>query len=176
MDLAVGRLQKTRDQPQRRGLAAAGWSEQADQLPMADPQRDIIDHRKRAKPLGQAAQINGRQSNSSNALLCRDQRPGLLLVYSISTKYGVPESLSASDFDRIELADRVDCLSHCGRRHASLSRAKEQQVSVMSGHDTVDPNRTSQWTWALRPAGEMTNFKTRGRALLQTCRMAALRT
>jgi hypothetical protein len=30
-----------------------------------DPQRDIIDHRKRAKPLGQAAQINGRQSDSS---------------------------------------------------------------------------------------------------------------
>jgi hypothetical protein len=32
---------------------------------MIDPQRDVIDHRKRAKPLGQAAQINGRQLNSS---------------------------------------------------------------------------------------------------------------
>src|SRR5438552_2358489 len=103
MDLAVGRLQKTRDQPQRRGLAAAGWSEQADQLPMIDPQRNIIDHRQRAKSLGQAAQINGRQSDSSKALLCRDQRPRL--VYSISTKKDAPESLAASDFDRIELAD-----------------------------------------------------------------------
>jgi len=46
----------------RRGLAAAGWPEQADQLPMIDPQRDVIDHRKRSKALGQAAQINGRQS------------------------------------------------------------------------------------------------------------------
>ena len=37
----------------------------ADQLPVVDPQRDVIDNRKRSKSLGQAAQINGRQSNSS---------------------------------------------------------------------------------------------------------------
>jgi hypothetical protein len=30
-----------------------------------DPQRDVIDDRKRSKPLGQAAQINGRQSYPS---------------------------------------------------------------------------------------------------------------
>jgi hypothetical protein len=32
---------------------------------MIDPQRYIIDHRKRSKSLGQAAQFNGRQSNAS---------------------------------------------------------------------------------------------------------------
>src|SRR5882757_50330 len=116
MDLAVGRLQETRDQPQRRGLAAAGWSEQADQLPMIDPQRDVIDHRQRTKSLGQAAQINGRQSEFLQRFICGDQRPGLLLVYSISTKYDAPESLQASDFERIELPDRPDRLSHCERR------------------------------------------------------------
>jgi len=34
-----------------------------------DPQRDIIDHGKRSKSLGQAAQINGRQSVSSSFLV-----------------------------------------------------------------------------------------------------------
>src|ERR1700686_3815209 len=62
MDLAVGGFQKARDQPQGRGLAAAGRAEQADQLPVVDPQRDVIDHRERSKSLGQAAQFNRRQS------------------------------------------------------------------------------------------------------------------
>ena len=62
MDLAVGRFQEAGDQPQRRGLAAAGGAEQADQLPVVDPQRDIIDDRQRSKSLGQATQFNGRQS------------------------------------------------------------------------------------------------------------------
>jgi hypothetical protein len=61
----AGGLEEPGQQPQRRGLAAAGGAEQADQLAVVDRQRDIIDHRKRSKSLGQAAQINGRQSNSS---------------------------------------------------------------------------------------------------------------
>src|ERR1700676_2542973 len=65
MDLALRRLQESGDEPQRRGLAAAGGTQQADQLPMVDPQRDLIDHRERSKSLGQAAHINGRQSSSS---------------------------------------------------------------------------------------------------------------
>jgi hypothetical protein len=36
-----------------------------------DPQRDIIDHRQRSKSLGQATQINGRQSNSSPCYFTR---------------------------------------------------------------------------------------------------------
>jgi hypothetical protein len=36
---------------------------------MVDPQRDIIDYRKRSKSLGQATQINGRQSVSSLSFL-----------------------------------------------------------------------------------------------------------
>src|SRR5260370_36303247 len=32
---------------------------------MIDPQRDVIDHRKRSKPLGEATQFNGRQSHHS---------------------------------------------------------------------------------------------------------------
>src|SRR5450631_421971 len=32
---------------------------------MVDPQRDVIDHRKRSKPLGEATQFNGRQSHHS---------------------------------------------------------------------------------------------------------------
>src|SRR5277367_1967481 len=65
MDFAQRRFQEARDQPQGRGLAAAGRAEQADQLAMVDPQADVIDHRQRSKPLGQAAQFNGRQSSSS---------------------------------------------------------------------------------------------------------------
>ena len=79
MDLAVGGLQETRDQPQRRGLAAAGRAQQADQLSMVDPQRDVIDHRKRTKALGQAAQINGRQSS-----------PPVLVRAGISARLGMP--------------------------------------------------------------------------------------
>jgi hypothetical protein len=62
MDFAVGRLKKSGDQAQRRGLAAARGAQQADQLPVVDPQRDIIYDRQRSKSLGQATQFNGRQS------------------------------------------------------------------------------------------------------------------
>src|SRR2546430_10446275 len=86
MDLAVGGFEKARDQPQRRGLAAAGGPEQADQLSMIDFQGDVIDHRKRSKSLGQAAQINGRQSPHSHSCSCTDQRPAWYA--SIRTKTG----------------------------------------------------------------------------------------
>src|SRR5882672_11482627 len=117
MDLAVGRFEKARDQPQRGGLAAAGWAEQANQLPVIDPQRNVIDHRKRAKSLGQAAQINGRQSPHSHSyFLAR------ISARLISTKNDAQESLRVSDFDRIELVDWARCvdndsgsLSHCER-------------------------------------------------------------
>src|SRR3979490_279176 len=58
---------------------------------MVDPQRDIIDHRKRSKPLGEAAQFNGRQSHHS---LCR-AAVGLLIYrwINISTNEGPPERL-----------------------------------------------------------------------------------
>src|ERR1700755_910700 len=65
MDLAGGRLEETGDQPQGRGLAAAGGAEQANELPMIDPQRDVIDHAERSEPLGQAAQFNRRHSHPS---------------------------------------------------------------------------------------------------------------
>ena len=67
---AVG-SRKSGDQPQRRGLAAARRAEQADQLPVVDPQRDIVDDRQRSKALGQAAQFNGRQSRHSLYCLSR---------------------------------------------------------------------------------------------------------
>ena len=77
MDLAVGGLEETGDQPQRRGLAAARGAQQADQLPVVDPQRDIIDDRQRSKSLGQATQFNGRQSDHSLFSLSRiPPRPG----------------------------------------------------------------------------------------------------
>src|SRR5882757_8347720 len=58
---------------------------------MVDPQRDIIDHRKRSKPLGEATQFNGRQSISSpyRAVVGR-------LIYrwiNISTNAGAPKRL-----------------------------------------------------------------------------------
>jgi hypothetical protein len=65
MNLAVRGLEKARDQPQRRGLAAARRAQQADHLTVIDPQRDVIDDRKRSKSPGQAAQINQRQSHHS---------------------------------------------------------------------------------------------------------------
>ena len=79
MDLAVGRFQETRDQPQRRGLAAAGGAEQADQLSMVDFQGDVIDHRKRGKALGQATQINRRQSS-----------PPVLVLAGVNARLGMP--------------------------------------------------------------------------------------
>jgi hypothetical protein len=83
MDLAVGRLQEAGEQSQRRGLAAAGGAEQADQLTVIDPQRDVIYNRKRSKSLGQAAQINGRQSSSSPSFL---RATGSRVCRSVSTK------------------------------------------------------------------------------------------
>jgi len=71
MDLAVGRFQEAGEQSQRRGLAAAGRAQQADQLTVIDPQRDVIYNCKRSESLGQAAQINGRQSSSSPSLFAR---------------------------------------------------------------------------------------------------------
>jgi hypothetical protein len=50
-DLAVGRLQKARDQPQGRCLAAAGRAEQADEFAMIDHERDVIDHGERRERL-----------------------------------------------------------------------------------------------------------------------------
>jgi hypothetical protein len=43
---------------------------------MVDPQRDVIHHRKLAKPLGQAAQFNGRQSNLPLAPAYSDRKTG----------------------------------------------------------------------------------------------------
>jgi hypothetical protein len=47
-----------------------------------DPQRYIIDHRKRSKSLGQAAQINGRQSVSSSFLVRISARPCTSIAFS----------------------------------------------------------------------------------------------
>jgi len=71
MDLAGGRLEESGDQPQRRGLAATRGAQQADQLPVVDPQRDIVHDRQRSKPLGQATQFNRRQSLNSLLPLAR---------------------------------------------------------------------------------------------------------
>src|SRR6185369_17636035 len=91
--LAVGGFEETGDQPQRRGLAAAGRAEQADQLSMVDFQGDVIDHRKRAKSLGQAAQIHRRQSPRSHSCSCTDQRPAWYA--SIRTKTGWERELKS---------------------------------------------------------------------------------
>src|SRR5262245_53503629 len=111
MDLAVGRFQKARDQPQRRGLAAAGWAEQADQLPMIDFQRDVIHYRKRTKSLGQTAQINGRQSPHSHSVRAR-----------ISARLGIQYTNKNRLGKRVELEKRTTArlsvkgshnISHC---------------------------------------------------------------
>src|SRR4029077_6931566 len=65
MDLAVGGLEESGNQPQRRGLAAARGPQQTDELTVIDLQADAIDDCKRSKSLGQAAQFNGRQSYHS---------------------------------------------------------------------------------------------------------------
>src|SRR5882762_10987410 len=73
---------------------------------MVDPQRDIIDHRKRPKPLGEAAQFNGRQSSSSlyRAVV------GLLIYrwINISTNAGAPKRLRRSNPD---LLASMDCFA-----------------------------------------------------------------
>jgi hypothetical protein len=76
VDFAAGRFEEAGDQPQRRGLAAAGRTEQADKLPVVNPQGDIIDDGKRSEPLGEAAQINGRQSMPPGTFRT-DLRPAL---------------------------------------------------------------------------------------------------
>src|SRR6516165_4653851 len=57
-DLAGRRLDETRNQPQRRGLAAARRPKQACQAPVLDSQRNVIDNRKLSIALGQTAQLN----------------------------------------------------------------------------------------------------------------------
>ena len=60
-----------------RRSAAASWScrsrtgRAGRPVAVIDPQRDVIDHRKRRKALGQAAQFNGRQSVLSRYLFAR---------------------------------------------------------------------------------------------------------
>ena len=61
-DLAVARLDEAGDQPQRRGLAAAGGPEQADQLAVLDGERYVVDHRGVAIALGQAPQLDRRHA------------------------------------------------------------------------------------------------------------------
>ena len=114
MDLAVGRLQKSRDQPQRRGLAAAGRPEQADQLSMVDFQGDVIDHRKRAKSLGQAAQINRRQSPHSHALFLHGSAPGLVCQYTDKNGMGKGVELESemSSARDVAIAHEARRLSH----------------------------------------------------------------
>src|SRR2546430_2043415 len=111
MDLAVGGFEKARDQPQRRGLAAAGGPEQADQLSMIDFQGNVIDHRKRAKSLGQAAQIHRRQSPHSHSCSCTDQRPAWYA--SIRTKTGWERELSSTNEYRLPVLQGTHDISHC---------------------------------------------------------------
>ena len=59
-DLARRRLDEARDQPQRRGLAAARGPEQADQQPVLDAQRHVVDDGQIAVALGQPAQFDRR--------------------------------------------------------------------------------------------------------------------
>jgi hypothetical protein len=56
---------------------------------VVDRQRDIIDHRQRSKSLGQAAQINGRQSSSSHivAYSGRNTRAPLSAAYLSLDQY-----------------------------------------------------------------------------------------
>ena len=82
MDLAVGGFEETGDQPQRRGLAAAGRAEQADQLPVVDPQRDVIDDRKRCQ-IAWSGRANQRTPIASLPLLfVHGSAPGLVCQYT----------------------------------------------------------------------------------------------
>jgi hypothetical protein len=74
---------------------------------MIDPQRDVIDDRKRSKPLGQATQFNGRQSHHSLSAFCVYSSRKIAravvgrFIYrwiNISTNAGRPERLGALDF------------------------------------------------------------------------------
>jgi hypothetical protein len=97
-----------------------------------DPQRNIIDHRQRSKSLGQAAQFNRRQSESSNAY-CAGVCVRLSLAYSISTKYDARESLWVSELGRIESVHGPDSLSHCERNRIRADRKKQQLFSSWPG-------------------------------------------
>jgi hypothetical protein len=64
-DLAAGRFDEAGDQAQGRGLATTRRPEQADEPPVLDRQRHVIDHRERAVVLCQTAQFNRRHAISS---------------------------------------------------------------------------------------------------------------
>ncbi len=66
-DFSGRRFNETRDQAQRRGLAAAGGSEQADQQPVLDAQRHVVDHRRFVISLGQIPQFDRRHAESPYA-------------------------------------------------------------------------------------------------------------
>jgi hypothetical protein len=63
-DLAFGRLDEARDQPQRRGLAAARRPEQADERAVVDRHRHVVDYGQRPVFLGQPAKLDRRQRPS----------------------------------------------------------------------------------------------------------------
>jgi hypothetical protein len=82
---------------------------------VVDPQRDIIDHRKRSKSLGKAAQFNGRQSSSSLSL--RRCRPLIYRWINISTNGWATKRL---DGLRFRLKIRAAALASHLARHARL--------------------------------------------------------
>src|SRR5262245_51040752 len=58
-NLAAVRQQKSGDQVKERGLAAAGWTEQRQQLAAADRQRYVIEGGDLAESLGHARELDG---------------------------------------------------------------------------------------------------------------------
>src|SRR5215212_7235171 len=88
---------------------------------MIDFQGDAIDHRKRAKSLGQAAQINGRQSPHSHSCSCTDQRPAWYA--SIRTKTGWERELERGwEMTSVGVALRTQGPIRRGRRNGQARR------------------------------------------------------
>ncbi len=69
-DLAGRRLDEARDQAQRRRLAAAGRTEQADEETVVDAERDVVDHGRRVIALGQVPQLDRRHPFVSISSCC----------------------------------------------------------------------------------------------------------
>ena len=58
MDFAGGRIFQSGDHPQRRRLAATGWTQQRDQLSGSDIQIDILDRGEPAEPLADGPELH----------------------------------------------------------------------------------------------------------------------